>query len=262
MSDMVKIDDSELVAWLNKAPDRIKQAALDGLNRTQEEALIAGKREVVKSFVQRDPNFISRMPTGQDGAPIPRHWRASLKGSQSALIAIGDAGSGGKLGLNRLNILEPFEQGKDKKAHTMPVAIPTRALRPDFRQAIPKALHPRFLLGQYNLDGGFTGLGRGKDKHTKLGPKRSRSLYSYFIVPKSAGRGWGIYERTGPGKARMIWAFRDSIKRPSTLRWVETTGRVARSNVEANVGNMIVKAIQGLFAKGSGAMAAVPSRFK
>jgi hypothetical protein len=226
---------------IHLTPARAMQGVCNGINRTQEEAMIAGKAVILRAFTDRTPMFLKSIPTGQDRAPIPRDWRATPV-SPNALVAIGDGITGQDQGTRRRNILEPFEDGAVKKAHTLPVFIPTKALRPNMSDVIPRALLPIYLLGKYGSSGsvgGLQGLNRGKGKHTKLGA-RAKSLYSYFVVSGASNpKANGIYERLGPGRTQLIWAARQQVKRPPILQWNTTVVSVVNQQLQANVAGMV-----------------------
>jgi hypothetical protein len=214
------------------------------LNRTVEDALARARREIAQRFIVRVPGFI--YPPVQ----LPRVWRAT-KQNPTAIFALGDGDGGSEgIGARRSSILSKFQAGGIKSASDplFPIAIPTRAIRPNPRALVPQALYPKNLglAPRRDVSGGtvpvrLKGAIRTLDGR-KIG-KRARKQQqlqgiggTFTINSTENGRPIGVFQRTGAGRkdVRMIWAYRQSIVIPRRLDWDGIARRTAEERWAIN----------------------------
>lgn len=219
-----------------KLSPTVRLAAASGMNRTAEEVLGHQSNRIQREMMVRVPNFI--LPP----ARLPRVWRATPD-KLHVLIALGDqrsfaSNSQYDIGARRARMLSKFGASQEKVAKdpiNYPVAIPTPSLAPFKAMRIPKRMYPRNLVGRFNKDGGFTGMGRtARERSVKRRRKGKtvqvmKQLGRYFVLGSpTSPRGWGLYERfaSGPGGIRMLWKFRRSVPIPKLLDFERDAERI------------------------------------
>jgi len=223
-------------AAFEAVPKQARYASSIAINRTLEETLEAGRREIRSVMTVRVPDFI--LPPTQ----LPAHARAKptrLEGTASFGYADVVPGS---IGARRETILRKFEYGGSKSAGDpmFPIAIPTKALRPSPSVLVPRAMYPvnlRLVPRRHAGNEELPGLRRGKVRTLSGGTVRSKKhrkelqlegIGGTFGVMDEGGRLRWVFQRTGPGRrdVRLIWAFRQSIRIPRLLHFTELAGRV------------------------------------
>lgn len=221
---------------LEAVPKQARYATSIAINRTLEEALAAGRKEIQQTMLVRTPQFI--LPPTQ----LPTHARAKparLEGV--AAFGYPDVAPG-SIGARREKILRKFEHGGGKQADDphFPIAIPTRALRPNPSVLVPRAMYPvnLRLTPRRDADGStLVAKRRGKVRSLDGGVVRSRrhraelqleGIGGTFGVLDERGALRWVFQRTGPGRrdVRLIWAFRRSIRIPRLLHFTSLATRV------------------------------------
>lgn len=217
-----------------------RQAWAWAANRTAEEVLVAQRKRIMANFMVRVPNFTLPPMT------LPAAWRATEQ-RPWVVIALGDQQAVNKsdIGSRRVQILSKFGAAQRKVAKDpvhWPVAIPTPALAPQRAMRIPQKMLPRNLIGVFNQDGAFQGLGRGK-RHTQLKVKGRKekavvvgTQQVYFQLGRPGTHGWGLYERfgAGAGDIRMLWAFRTSVPIPKLLDFERDAQKIVDARMLPN----------------------------
>lgn len=219
MSDQigVTVDLTSVEAFVTAFGREYPKANAYVLNLTGEKAL-AGARTTIRA------RFIVRVPWTLPPARLPREWKASSE-NQAVLISLGYGGNKSSGGDRRRAMLGKFERGGEKvmKREDEPIAIPTKAIRPNPQARVQMAMYPKSLRLAGRLDpaakmlprqtiqlrsGGS--VGRGKRGTFELDPQHMAGL---------GEKAWGIYQRFGPGKSdvSMIWAYRRRIPIPKRL---------------------------------------------
>ncbi|NOT09684.1 MAG: hypothetical protein HOP28_15940 [Gemmatimonadales bacterium] len=217
-----------------------------GVNRTVEEFLSEERRIIQGAMIVREGRFI--LPPQQ----LPRAWRAT-KDRLWAVADVGDDQGKGTIGNRRREILSPFEEGDVKRGDPrMPVAIPTRAIRPTPESRIPRSKYPRNMVGMFDsgdalglgFNGRFQGLGTKARIQNVFKKKKGgttqiwrKQVGRFFVLGQFGDRIHGVYERTGPGRrdVRMDWAFRPEVPRPAVLRFRATAQRIGDARLGANI---------------------------
>jgi hypothetical protein len=131
-------------------------------------------------------------------------------------------------------VLARFEDGTQKTSFdpTMPLAIPTPAIRPAFADLVPLALYPKNLRIVERRD--VVGTMPAKVHVTKAGVTQIKGKLRTFVLDPKEHFGvqrWGVFQRTGPGRhdVRMIWLFKSKEPIPARLAFAVTIkGAVAR----------------------------------
>ena len=236
----VKGDISTDIAGLR---DQLPFATAVAINRTAEEVLAEGRREIKANFLVRVPGF--DLPPVQ----LPEAWRAT-KTRQIATVNLGDSdGGSNSIGARRVQIFTKFEYGQPKVANDpgFPIAIPTRAIRPSPMALVPRSLYPKNLRLSPRLDAGgqiqpalrrgkvrgFAGETLTKRKRHELGMEGAGGT---FTILDEQGRPIGIFQRTGAGRRdiRMIWAFRPEIHIPRRMDFAVQGTRIIEERFDPN----------------------------
>lgn len=235
----IEVDPKGALFWIDFAHKQTAFGLMIALNRTAELALAEERKAIQRNFIVRAPGFI--LPPLQ----IPNAHRAT-KTRLAVAVKLGYEEQGRSIGNRRAQILSPFEEGTPKRGRLdMPIAIPTKAVRPDPRGLIPQRMYPRNLIGNFSVLGRFVSLGtkarekRVFKKHKGTTKVFSRQVGRYFTMDPRQQRGlspraWGVWERTGPGTRdiRLLWAFRIQVPRPARLTFHKT----AQESVDRNFG--------------------------
>ena len=123
------------------------------------------------------------------------------------------------------SFLAKFEAGGVKYgSDEQPIAIPSRAIRPNFVNLAPLALYPKNLglVARHDV----TGMKPVKGKITKRGVLELQGKKRTFVLTTDmfGVQVPGVYQRTGPGKHdfRLLWAYKPQIPIPQELGFVET----------------------------------------
>src|SRR6185437_8525203 len=116
---------------------QLPYATAIAINRTAEEVLAEGRKEILENFDVRVPFF--DLPPVQ----LPAVWRAT-KDRPIATVALGDNEGVNTIGARRVAIFSKFELGgtKDASNPDFPIAIPTSAIRPSPADLVPRSLYP------------------------------------------------------------------------------------------------------------------------
>lgn len=243
----VRVDGLEDVRRaLAAVPKQARYATSIAINRTLEEALDGGRREIQSVMVVRAPAFVlppTQLPTFARAKPTQLEGTAAFGYPDVHPNTIGD---------RREKILRKFEYGGEKTAldAQFPIAIPTKALRPSPSVAVPRAMYPvnLRLTPRRDADGAtLPALRRGKVRTLGGGTVRSRKqrrelqlegIGGTFGVMDETGRLQWVFQRTGPGRrdVRLIWAFRQAIRIPKLLHFTEIAGRIIDDRFLVNFG--------------------------
>ena len=198
---------TEVKRLLAHVEKQMPYARASALNSVGGDAYDAIRQHVASRFIVRAPQFINgrfRL------APADRATKTKGK----VTIALR------RFSMRELSprgILGKFVDG-GTKGGSWPNAIPTRAIRPDFRQLVPRYLFPKAL---------------GLEKNNYLGnPKGMRrkkaGIKDRFFYMKRGAKGEGIWRAGGPGKGwlELIWAFRRTVNIPKRLPFDDIVQRV------------------------------------
>lgn len=212
-----------VLSMLANVREQVPFALAVAINRTAEEVLAEGRRQILANFTVRAPRF--DLPPVQ----LPRAWRAT-KTRPIATVDLGDDDGGRDgIGARRKKIFTKFEYGGHKTAldPSLPIAIPTKVLRPSDTSVVPRGMYPTNLRLAPRLtpDGTLPSLRKGKVRSLSgatLKSKKQRAelglqgVGGTFTMKGHDGRVLGVFQRTGQGHRsyRMIWAFRQSIRIP------------------------------------------------
>lgn len=211
------VDMSSLRSFLANQPREFPKANAYVLNLTGEKALSETRSKI-------RARFTIRVPWSLPPARLPREWKARSD-NQTILISLGSGPGKSSGGDRRRAMLGKFERGGEKvmRRDDEPIAIPTKAIRPNQAARIQLAMYPKNLRLAGRLD-----------PAAKILPKKTRTLRSGGVVGAGkrgtfeldpnlmqglSPRAWGIYQRFGPGRndVAMIWAYRRSIPIPRRL---------------------------------------------
>jgi hypothetical protein len=147
----------------------------------------------------------------------------------------------------RRDFLAKFEEAGEKTATddvAFPIAIPTKELRPSFRELV----RPRFYPGNLRLAPKRVGAGEiipARQKRTSGGVVQWQGKLRTFVLDprfhgeQRGGEGdptWGVYQRTGPGKhdIRLLWTYARSVPIPPLLQFYATAQQAIRSTFQLN----------------------------
>lgn len=255
MSVTIRIDTKSALAGIAALHQKqIPFALAIALNRTVEDGLAIARKEMQAKFIIRVPSF--------DLPPLtlPKVWQAT-KTRPSAIFALGDSDGGRQgIGARRSRIFSKFQDGGSKFAKNpdFPIAIPTRALRPNPQALVPRGAYPKNLRLGPRRDAGnqiVPGLRKGKIRTLAGAPigKRARKRQglagiggTFTVNNKETGKPIGIFQRTGLGKndVKMIWAYKQSIHIPKRLDWVGIAQRTANARFQINFNGALAFAIR------------------
>ena len=254
MSVTIRIDTKAATAGLSALHQKqIPFALAIALNRTVEDALAVARKEMRQRFDIRVPGF--DLPPVQ----LPKVWQAT-KTRPSAIFALGDSDGGrGGIGARRSRIFSKFQDGgfKSAKDPSFPIAIPTKAIRPNFSDLVPRAFYPKNLrlVPRRDVSGNLLALQKGKVRTLAGKPisnlqRRKQQLEgiggTFTISDKETGKPIGIFQRTGPGRRdmRLIWAYRQQIHIPKRLDWTGIAQRTVATRWQPNFGGALDFAIR------------------
>jgi len=68
-----------------------------------------------------------------------------------------------------------------------------------------------------------------------------------YLVP-----GVGVFQRTGPGSTRLVWAFRPSVRIPATLGFVKRARVIAEREFPKDLRAQVIETLRYQIARGSG----------
>ncbi len=212
----VRVEPGDTLNWMQRLSDQAPFAVSVGLNRTAEDGLAALRGAMRSGFILRDERF--DLPPQQ----VPAAFRAT-KDKLYTEVRLGYSDGPSSIGGRRERIFAKFEEGKPKTADpSYPIAIPTKALRPEITALVPRKLYPRNLVGRFNVLGEFQGLARTANvknvfRKTAGGTNvYRRQVGRYFVLGGPGDRYWGVYERTGSGEddIRRLWTLKTRIPIP------------------------------------------------
>lgn len=134
------------------------------------------------------------------------------------------------------SFLAKFEGGGVKYGTAaMPIAIPGKAIRPEFVDLPPLALYPKNLglVARHDV----TGVKNPRGRVTQRGVLEIQGKRRTFVLTTDmfGVQVPGVYQRTGPGKHdfQLLWAYKQAIPIPPKLGFVET----ARATIDARWGS-------------------------
>jgi hypothetical protein len=238
-----------------KLSPTVRIAAASGMNRTAEEVLGHQSNRIQREMTVRVPGFV--LPPTK----LPGVWKATPD-KLHVLIALGDQRSFSNrshadIGGRRARMLSKFGAAQQKVAKDpkdWPIAIPTPSLNGDGTMRIPKRMYPRNLVGKFNGDGGFTGLGRKARMVNRKGKRkgqtviRQRQVGRYFVIGNvNWAKGWGLYQRTGEKRDDivMIWKFKKSVPIPKLLDFEADASRIINERAARDFANAFEQAVAG-----------------
>lgn len=217
------------IGKMNALSRQVPFAMSVALNRTYDEAQFNIRRHIERVFVLRTPNskrYILRT--------IRREKRDMA--TKKRLYADVRLQSPSRRHPNA-RILGEFVTGEPKVSYDprMPVAIPTRTLRPAFEDVVPRNQYPQNLGFSPKKDPtgvSYYALGKGSKKK-KLTPFKGKAIQGQrgtFVLdprqmPGLSPKAWGVYRRIGPktGEGRgqsgvvMLWSYHHRTTRPRIL---------------------------------------------
>lgn len=241
-----------LLSMLANVREQVPYVMAVTINRTAEEVLAEGRKEIQANFIVRSPAF--DLPPVQ----LPKAWRAT-KTRQIATVNLGDDGNPNDIGPRRRKIFTKFEYGGEKVAAdpAFPIAIPTTAIRSSKTALVPRALYPTQLrlAPRKQADGStLPALRKGKIRTlagSKIG-KRARNeaglqgIGGTFTMTNSDGKPIGVFQRVGSGHRgyRMIWAFRARISIPKRMHFRERGTVIIETRFKDNFDGALELAIR------------------
>lgn len=249
MAPTVKIDDGELQTTIGVMSQTWRRAAAVAINRTLEEVLAGQRQKIQQRFIVRRPSFTLPPQT------LPASWRATEQ-KLWAVVSLGDdtsRGNSSSIGTRRGLILGKFGAAQQMFALRQPIAIPTRALRPNIRDLVPQKKYPRYLVGQFDTKGNYLGLARTARSTVKLKRRKGsanvdvyrRAVGRYFVLGKPGDEIHGLYERTGPKTLRELWVFREAIPIPHRLDFQADAEAVIATRFRPNFDGAFERSLAG-----------------
>ena len=239
----VEVEAKDVFTLFERLGARAPEGIALGINRTVEEGLVAVGQLMRRAFTIRELRMLPPLL-------LPRVWRATPARLQ-APMQLGDEEG---LGLRRRQIFGKFEAGGTQSADpTRPFAIPTDVLRPSIGTVIPRSKYPRNLVGVFDNQGAYQGLGNkarivsrsrrrrglaGRVTDAILGKQvRQKQTGRYFVLGSPGGKFYGIFERTGPGKqdVRQIWRFVHTRTIRGTLQLESTARQIGETRFTPNL---------------------------
>jgi hypothetical protein len=241
-----------LLAQLSGLSKQVPYAISVAINRTAEEVLAEGRRQIKATMIVRAPGFV--LPPVQ----LPRNWKATAT-RPIATVKLGDDDGGRQsIGARRRAILDKFEEMGRKTADDpdFPIAIPTRSLRKTPTALVPRAMYPKSLRLAPRMDAsGKTILAKRKGKVRGLdggavGSKKKRmeaglqGIGGTFTMSRD-GKPLGVFQRVGRGRRsiRMIWAYRGSIRIPKKLDMLRRGSEIIETRLPINFEGALAIAI-------------------
>lgn len=224
MQFKIRVDAKDVINLIDTMSKHSAFAQSVAINRTVEEGLGVLRTRISRQFITRVASF--DLPPQQ----LPPQNRAT-KERLFAEIRLGydDVGGPKSIGGRRESIFAKFEAGGEKTGNPIPIAIPTKEIRPTPSALVPRAMYPVNLRLWARLDAGGKLLGpkaRGTQRNQiiKRGQVKLKQADRTFELDPAHLRGlspkaWGVWERIGPGEKdiRMIWAYRRRIPIPARL---------------------------------------------
>lgn len=238
----IKIDPTSLAAtadWLTLQGKQTRFAASIALNRTAEEINAQRQVQLQKVFTIREKNLlILAAPTR-----LPVENRATKDRLQVELVHKDYA-----------HVLDAFETGTPKvaKSRDTPIVIPTKAIQPNSRVRVPRALYPvnlglvkRRTINPTREGPHYYAQGRGSIKNQKsprhvtrtgkiqIKGKRGTFMLTPETTPGLAPTAWGVYQRVGK-EVRMIWRAVMQVPRPPRLEMEKQAEEGVARRFDAN----------------------------
>lgn len=239
------------------------------INRTAEEVLAEGRREIRENFIVRVPRF--DLPPVQ----LPAAWRATVARPIATVDLGDDDGGSNGIGARRRRIFTKFEYGGTKQADDpdFPIAIPTKAIRPNPTALVPRAMYPTNLRLAPRKDADGSALAarrKGKvrtlagheakqvvaraDYYAALRATRGKArdkiglqgIGGTFTMNDSQGKPLGVFQRIGTGHRayRMIWAFRQRIAIPRRMDFARRGTAIINERFGVNFDGALALAIR------------------
>jgi hypothetical protein len=234
--------------------DQLPFAISLAVNRSAIAGQQAERAHILQAFtVRRNPGTPQRPGAVLRTVKIEKYDFANKRNPTAFRISI-DATrtkSGG-----RRDYLAKFEEGGEKTAAddmVAPIAIPSKALRPNFRDLVAAKFYPQNLRLTPKRVGGGEIL-PARQKVTARGVVQWKGKLRTFVLdPRFHGeaRGgegeptWGVYQRTGPGKRdiQLLWTYKHGIPIPRRLEFKATIADAVTSSFVLNFSNAYARAI-------------------
>ena len=211
----IHVDAAATQGWLEQLfTDQLPFATSVAINRTAKAVQAAIQAHMQQTFTIRRPWVLQ-------GITIPRF---SDKTDTPIAVSI-------EIDPKRA-FLGKFEAGGVKTGSpTLPIAIPSTALRPDLSAVPPLALYPKNL--GLVARRGVVGIRAPHSHLTKRGVLQTQGKARTFVLDQTmiGVSVAGVYQRTGPGKhdIRLLWSYKDRIPIPAVLRFAATAEETVRA---------------------------------
>ncbi len=271
---VVRVDDSQLQVVLLQLTKTGEQTAALALNRTSEDVLADQRPKIKAAFIVRNEAFF--LPPLS--VPLAHRAKPGRLYVPVALAFVDGSGSKASPGERKQHLLDKHgaAQTINAKDPIFPFFLPTPALRSNKGDVIARSKYPRNLVGRFDENGSFTGLGRtARIRPTRRRVKRrglmaslegagivgkqyktnSKQVGRYFLLGKPGERMYGVYERTGSGKTdlRMLWWFRPNVTLKKRIDFENDAQRVIGERWPVNyAGAFDQMASRGLTGFGAG----------
>lgn len=203
--------------------EQVPFAAALAINRTADEAMLAGKKVAAQHMVFRQQRFLDFM------------FRQVERASKTNLSAtIGITGP-------KANLLTRHEEGGLFTAPDpmQPFFIPSKMLRPTPQSEIPRAMYPKAL--RLMERGDVVGKLPAKGKLAHNGHVMIQGKNSTYVVTSPDGRQLYVFQRIGPEQREsvLLWFYKPRINVPPALHWNDTVTQVVHDRFELNFAGMM-----------------------
>jgi hypothetical protein len=222
----IKLDVSKLVNDLDDFVMRQAPYALQlGLNDAAIDSQQAERELVASNFTLRRPKWVL------DTIKIGRGDFAT-KEKLSVRISIGEAAATPERS-KKEGLLAKFEEEgfKESRDPEMPIAVPTKALRPSFAEVVPASMFPSALrlVDRRTASGVLRHITR-QGHVTRGGVVQIQGKRRTFVLDPKTMYGvsaWAVFQRFGParGDIRMIWRYKTKVHIPARLHFYDTVTR-------------------------------------
>lgn len=227
----VDVQAAEALRVLHNADRRIGYAIVNALNATAKEIQAAERENVRRRMNVRKPEFIAREVAKLDRFGIARvstgRYQVEIYVGQKPRLLLSKLEEGGeRTGFVGRNVAIPLTGGarRTKRSGIDPAltfsAMKLREYRGGkklTRKARGRHVREFTPFAEYGRLGGHV---LSPDTHAK-GSYWKGAAHTYLIP------GVGVAQRVGPGKTRLIWSFRHSVRLPAQLHFIETAKRIA-----------------------------------
>ncbi len=211
----IRVDGRAAQTWIERLfADQLPFATSLALNRTAKAVQQAIRAHLAEAFTIRRPWVLQgiTIPRFSDKRDVPMTVSVAID-PQRAFLAKFEAG------------------GLKRGSATLPIAIPTTALRASFSAVPPLAFYPKNL--RLVARRGATEILPAQSHVTRRGVTQIQGKQRTFVLDQTmfGVAVAGVYQRIGPGPhdIRLLWSFKQQIPIPARLRFEAT----ALATVEA-----------------------------